>query len=45
MYPEHEVIGGTFVFNGTCDSPENPFQSPTGIESSSWGAIKNLFKK
>jgi len=23
--PIHEVIGGTFVFNGTCESPENPF--------------------
>jgi len=43
-FPLHLVIGGTFVFNGTCESPENPFQDPTPIQSSTWGAIKGLFK-
>ena len=38
------VIGGTFVFNGDCDNPDNPFGIPVGVESSSWGAIKNLYK-
>ena len=38
----HEVIGGTFVFNGDCHSPEEPFALPTAAERSSWGAIKEL---
>ena len=43
-YPIYEVLGGTFVFNGTCASPENPFQDPTPVQSSTWGAIKGLYK-
>ncbi len=31
----HEVLGGTFIFNGTC----NP-----AVEASSWGAIKGLYR-
>lgn len=42
--PAHTVIGGTFVFNGTCQSPENPFQTPTTVQSSTWGAIRGLFR-
>ena len=41
---KYNVIGGTFIFNGDCNSPENPFGSPVGVESSSWGAIKSLYK-
>jgi hypothetical protein len=33
-YPMARVLGGTFVFNGSC----NP-----GVEAKSWGAIKSLF--
>lgn len=33
--PKQLVLGGTFVFNGSC----NP-----GVEPKSWGAIKELFK-
>lgn len=40
----YSVAGGTFVFNGDCYTPEDPFGSPVGVESSSWGAIKKLFE-
>ena len=33
--PMYQVLGGTFVFNGTC----NP-----AVEQSSWGAIKSLYR-
>lgn len=33
--PIYEVLGGTFVFNGSC----NP-----GVTESSWGAIKELYR-
>lgn len=39
----YQVSGGTFVFNGECYSPENPFGNPVSVESSSWGAIKKLY--
>ncbi len=39
---KHAVIGGTFVFNGTCENPENGGE-PLGTQDSSWGAIKTLY--
>ncbi|MCX5752948.1 MAG: hypothetical protein NTW97_04780 [Candidatus Krumholzibacteria bacterium] len=33
--PMVTVLGGTFVFNGSCD---------TGVQQTSWGAIKSLYK-
>ena len=45
MYPKHEVIGGTFVFNGSCNSPQDPFGNAMSTQSSTWGAIKGLFNK
>ena len=41
----YELIGGTFVFNGTCNSPEDPFGTSLGVESSSWGAIKKIYSE
>lgn len=32
--PKHEVLGGTFIFNGTCNY---------GAQESSWGAIKSIY--
>jgi hypothetical protein len=39
----HTVLGGTFVFNGSCYSPDDPFGGPLSVESLTWGAIKSLF--
>lgn len=39
---KHAVIGGTFVFNGTCDDPEYG-SGPVGTKDSSWGAIKAFY--
>jgi hypothetical protein len=33
--PMATVLGGTFVFNGTCN---------TGVQDTSWGAIKSLYR-
>jgi hypothetical protein len=41
--PLYHVIGGTFVFNGKCKSPEDPYGAITGVAQSSWGGIKSLF--
>jgi hypothetical protein len=38
---KHAVIGGTFVFNGTCENPEQG--APLGTHDSSWGAIKTFY--
>lgn len=35
LQPIHPVLGGTFIFNGTC----NP-----AVEETSWGAIKSLYR-
>ena len=35
----YSVLGGTFVFNGTCSSP---LGEPTATKSSTWGAIKGM---
>lgn len=37
----YRVIGGTFVFNGTCSSP---LAEPTTVKPSTWGAIKGMFE-
>ena len=33
--PKYAVLGGTFVFNGTCDP---------GVKETSWGAIKEMYR-
>ena len=43
-YPMYRVTGGTFVFNGRCKSPEDPFGEHVAVAASSWGAIKNLYR-
>jgi hypothetical protein len=43
-FPKHWVTGGTFVFNGECYSPEDPFAENVAVEPSSWGAIKSLYR-
>jgi hypothetical protein len=37
------VTGGTFVFNGGCHSPEDPYGT-IAVEGSTWGGIKELFR-
>ena len=44
-FPQRRVIGGTFVFNGDCYIPEDPFGTALGIETSTWGAIKEIFSE
>jgi len=43
-YPLYHVIGGTFVFNGHCKCPEDPFGAITAVAQSSWGGIKSLYR-
>ena len=43
-YPLYHVTGGTFVFNGKCKSPEDPYGTLLAIEQSSWGGIKSLYR-
>lgn len=43
-YPFHPVIGGTFVFNGKCHSPEDPFADGVAVATTTWGAMKSLFR-
>jgi hypothetical protein len=43
-YPIHEVIGGTFIFNGKCHSPENPFAWNIAVHETTWGSLKNLYR-
>jgi hypothetical protein len=43
VHPMYRVIGGTFVFNGSCSSPENPAEI-TATTPSNWGAIKSLYR-
>ena len=43
-FPIHEVIGGTFIFNGRCHSPENPFAWNVAVRATTWGALKNLYQ-
>jgi hypothetical protein len=43
-YPLYRVIGGTFVFNGHCKCPEDPFGAITAVAQSSWGGIKSLYR-
>jgi hypothetical protein len=43
IHPMYSVIGGTFVFNGSCSSPENPAEI-TSTTPSNWGAIKSLYR-
>lgn len=38
----HPVLGGTFVFNGTCGSPLDAPASPTATKQATWGAIKSM---
>jgi hypothetical protein len=40
----YNVIGGTFVFNGLCKCPEDPFGAIAAVEQSSWGSIKSMFR-
>lgn len=44
-FPIHEVIGGTFIFNGRCHSPENPFAFSVAVRETTWGALKNLYRQ
>jgi len=43
-YPLYHVIGGTFVFNGTCKCPEDPYGTILAVTQSSWGSIKSLYR-
>ena len=43
-YPLYEVTGGTFVFNGLCTCPEDPFGAILAVETTSWGGIKSLYR-
>ena len=43
-YPLYHVIGGTFVFNGKCKCPEDPFGEIVAVETTSWGGIKSLYQ-
>jgi hypothetical protein len=43
-YPLYHVTGGTFVFNGTCKCPEDPFGEILAVETTSWGGIKSLYR-
>jgi hypothetical protein len=43
-FKKYYVSGGTFVFNGPCHSPEDPFGEHVAVAQSSWGAIKDLFR-
>jgi hypothetical protein len=43
-YTLYHVIGGTFVFNGTCKCPEDPFGEILAVETTSWGGIKSLYR-
>jgi hypothetical protein len=44
-YPIHRVIGGTFIFNGRCNSPENPYAWNIAVHETTWGALKNLYRR
>ncbi len=43
-YPLYRAIGGTFVFNGKCKCPEDPFGEILAVETTSWGGIKSLYR-
>lgn len=43
-YPYHAVLGGTFVFNGKCHSPDDPFADGVAVTPATWGAMKSLFR-
>jgi hypothetical protein len=43
-YPLYHVIGGAFVFNGKCKSPDDPYGEITAVAQSSWGGIKSLYR-
>jgi hypothetical protein len=43
-FPLYSVTGGTFVFNGQCKCPEDPFGTIAGVETTSWGSIKSLYR-
>lgn len=43
-FPLYHAIGGTFVFNGKCKCPEDPFGAMTAVAESSWGGIKSLYR-
>jgi hypothetical protein len=40
----YHAIGGTFVFNGKCKCPEDPFGEILAVETTSWGGIKSLYR-
>lgn len=37
------VLGGTFVFNGGCYSPEDPY-GVVATKPTTWGAVKDLYR-
>jgi len=37
------VSGGTFVFNGECQTPNDPYGA-LAVKATSWGAIKELYR-
>jgi hypothetical protein len=41
--PLYVVQGGTFVFNGGCYSPLDPFGT-VAVKETTWGAIKELYR-
>jgi hypothetical protein len=41
--PVYDISGGSFVFNGGCYHPLDPL-GLVGTESSSWGAIKSIYR-
>jgi hypothetical protein len=43
-YPLYHATGGTFVFNGQCKCPEDPFGAIVAVAQSSWGSIKSLYR-
>lgn len=43
-YPYYPALGGTFVFNGRCHSPEDPFADGVAVATTTWGAMKSLFR-
>ncbi len=43
-FPLYRAIGGTFVFNGKCKCPEDPFGTILAVETTSWGGIKSLYR-
>jgi hypothetical protein len=41
--PLYFVQGGTFIFNGGCHTPEDPFGT-LAVKETTWGAIKELYR-